>query len=54
MPGTAKADHDRDNLRNAREFLRTPECRPPFELDWARRVLERLTALRKTPYAPTQ
>ena len=38
----AGADHDRDNLRNAREFLRTPAGRPPFELDWARRVLERL------------
>ena len=38
----AGADYDRDNLRNAREFLRTPQGRPPFELDWAQRVLERL------------
>lgn len=38
----AKLDHDRDNLRNAREFLQTAEGRPPFEIDWARRVLERL------------
>ena len=38
----AKLDHDRDNLRNATYFLRTPQGRPPFELDWARRVLERL------------
>ena len=38
----AKLDHDGDNMRNAREFLLTPEGRPPFELDWARRVLERL------------
>ena len=38
----AKPDHDRDNLRNATYFLRTPEGRPPFEIDWARRVMERL------------
>ncbi|MCX5690566.1 MAG: hypothetical protein NTV94_12420 [Planctomycetota bacterium] len=38
----AKLDHDRDNMRNAREFLKTPEGRPPFEIDWAQRVLERL------------
>ena len=38
----AGADYDRDNLRNATYFLRTPQGRPPFELDWARRVLERL------------
>lgn len=38
----AGEDFDAANLRNAREFLRTPEGRPPFEMDWARRVLERL------------
>ena len=38
----AGADFDEANLRNAREFLRTAEGRPPFELDWARRVMERL------------
>lgn len=38
----AGEDYDAANLRNAREFLRTPEGRPPFQLDWARRVLERL------------
>lgn len=38
----AKLDYDRDNIRNAREFLRTPDGRPPFEMDWARRVMERL------------
>ena len=38
----AKPDHDRANLENAREFLRTAEGRPPFEMDWAQRVLERL------------
>ena len=38
----AGTDFDAANLRNAREFLQTAEGRPPFELDWARRVLERL------------
>ena len=38
----AGADFDAANLRIAREFLRTPQGRPPFEIDWARRVMERL------------
>lgn len=36
------SEHDRRNLDLAREWLRTPAGRPPFELDWARRVLARL------------
>lgn len=35
-------EFDAANLRNAREFLRTPEGRSPLELDWARRVIRRL------------
>lgn len=38
----AKPDHDRNNLELARKWLASPQGRPPFELDWARRVLERL------------